>query len=147
MQGRIPSVAARAMADHLTTSELIFFRRAPEEELVELAIELDIAVGEVMTVDRLLSEAVVRLAQLARREGLPLSHYAVADLRKLRTVELEALARLVGAAPTVEALVRSGERVYRAYNRRAKPSQIALFLPMLLAPLARHALATESDLR
>lgn len=133
------------MSDLLTAAEIQLFRHVPETELVALAAELDIPVPEVISRTELLSAAVVALAQLARREGLPMSQYDRDDLEALDPDQLQALSRLCGVSGGIDALIKAGEKVYRAYNKRRRKSPIPLFLPMLLRPLARHANETEAS--
>jgi len=126
------------MTVFLTPDELEVLIRIPEGDLVDLAIELDIPVGESIELPVLLGHIVGRLSDLARREGLPLSAYDVDDLSLLDPQHLGALARVLGASADPQAMVRQGEKVYRRYRRNRPRSQVPLLLPLLLAPLARH---------
>lgn len=124
-------------------TEIAMLRNVPEDDLVALAAELDIAVPAAVQREQLVAAAVVALAQLARREGLPLSDYDRDDLEALPASQLRALASLCGVDPSVDALLKSGARVYKVYRRRKPGSQVALLLPMLLPALARHAEVEE----
>ena len=138
----------RAMTDLLTAKELDLFRNIPEVDLVELAIELDVPVGEEIDRPALLNASVRGLAQLARREGLPFSEYDREDLDALPREERDALARLCGTAPSLDsldALLKSGRKVYRSYTRNRPKSQVPLFLPMLLTSLARYAASADGQ--
>lgn len=123
----------------LTPGELATFDAIPETDLVDLAIELDIAVGETIDRAELLDQAVRHLVELARREGLPLSNYDRDDIELLDPAHLRALAGLLGTSPDPAAILKVGRRVFKRYSRSAPKSQIPLFLPMLLPALARHA--------
>lgn len=127
----------------LNAEELALFRHIPETDLVELAIELDVPVGE--TIDRaaLLNTVVVSLAQRARAEGLPFSEYDRDDLSALPRDQLTALASLCGVGDSIDDLLKLGRKVFKVYRKQRPRSQISLLLPMLLAPLARHAASTE----
>ncbi len=122
----------------LTDSELSNFSALPETDLVDLAIELDIPVGETIDRAELLSQAIRSLAALARREGLPLSRYDRDDIEDLDPDHRRALGRLLDAGGDTASILRAGRKVFKRYTRNAPKSQIPLFLPMLLPALARH---------
>lgn len=129
------------MARLLTDEELERFQNLPETDLVDLAIELDIAVGERISRLALLEEVIPALAELARDEGLPLSAYDLEDLQALPADHLRALAERLRLAPDPKTIIRAGEKVYRVYRKKRERSQIPLLLPMLLGPLARYLAA------
>ena len=56
------------------------FQNAPEDELVDLAIDLDVPVPAGIDLAGLLDAVVRNLADLAQREGLPFSPYDKEDL-------------------------------------------------------------------
>ncbi|MCB9777493.1 MAG: hypothetical protein H6742_02920 [Alphaproteobacteria bacterium] len=126
------------MEQVLTESELAMFAAIPEVELVDLAIELEIPVGESIDRTALLGLAVLGLAELATREGLPFSPYDQDDLEALPGEHLAAIARTVGAPATVSGVLKQGAKVYKTYRRSRGNSQIPLMLPMLLPALGRH---------
>ena len=111
----------------------------PEGDLVDLAAELDMAVPEVIDRESLVAEAIDRLADLGRREGLPLSSYDQDDLEALPAAHLRAFAALLGTAPDVRSVLKAGKKVYKTYRKTRPNSQVALMLPTLLGPLARYA--------
>jgi hypothetical protein len=121
----------------LTEEEIAMFRLLPEADLVDLAVELDIAVGAEIRVAELVGQAIGQLAELGRREGLPFSEYDRDDLAALPPEQMTALAGLLGVSPTPDAIVKSGVRAARAYQARPR-AQVPLMLPMLLPLLARH---------
>lgn len=126
----------------LTTEELAMFDNAPEDDLVDLAIDLDVLVPDEIVRAQLLSACVQSLRELAEREGLPFSPYDAEDLRALSPDELNAVARLCGHVPgeqeeTIERMLKAGKKVYKIYRKHRRRSQIPLYMPMLLAPLAR----------
>ena len=45
----------------------------------------------------------------------------------------------MGWPKDTEGIVKAGERVYKRYRKDRGGSQVALLLPTLLRPLARHA--------
>ena len=132
------------MSELLTPEEVAMFRNAPEEELVDLAIDLDVPVPEEIDLDGMLDRVVRNLAALAQREGLPFSRYDREDLEQLSQMERGAIARLNGVDPRadvesqISALLKTGSKVYKMYRKTRPKSQIPMYLPMLLAPLARH---------
>lgn len=128
----------------LTADELALFAHLPEEQLVELAAELELLVPAEISREALLTEAVGHIVARARVEGLPFSKYDQEDLAALSTAELAALGALCRAPGTPEGLIRAGERVYRMYRKQRPSSQVAMVLPMLLGAVARRALLAES---
>ena len=121
----------------LSVEELDYFSGIPEVELVDLAIELDIPVGEEIVRGQLLSQALRALADLARREGLPLSPYDHDDLVALDPEHRRALARALGSDADPVAMIKNGKKVFKRYKKHNPRSQVPLLLPMLLPALAR----------
>ena len=126
----------------LTPEELTMFNNAPEDELVDLAIDLDVMIPDEIVRAQLLTACVHSLKELAQREGLPLSPYDAEDLAQLSQDELNAVARLCGLTPgekaeTIERMLKAGKKVYKIYRKHRRRSQVPMYLPMLLAPLAR----------
>lgn len=122
-----------------TEPELQLFRQLPEGDVVDLAAELDIAVPESIELAALMGRALHALLDRARTEGLPLSDYDRDDLAALSGAELAALGQALGAAPSVDALLKRGHKVYKMYRRKRSRSQVPLMVPLLLGPLARLA--------
>jgi hypothetical protein len=126
------------------------FRNAPEDELVDLAIDLDVPVPEEIDLSGLLDAVVRNLADLGQREGLPYSAYDKDDLEALNTDQLRAIAKLNGVNPVlapeeqVMALLKTGKKIYKSYRKTRPKSQIPMYLPMLLAALARHLVAQSA---
>jgi hypothetical protein len=135
----------------LTPQELAMFDHAPEDDLVDLAIELDVVVPDDIVRAQFLNAVVRNLRDLAAREGLPLSPYDAEDLQDLPPEHLDALARLCSLTPgkkaeTIELLLKAGKKVYKVYRKQRSRSQVPMYLPMLLSPLARLASTwTEDD--
>lgn len=132
------------MSDLLNSQEMSMFRNAPEEELVDLAIDLDVPVPEEIDLPGLLNAVLLSLADLGQREGLPYSSYDEDDLSALGDNELRAIAKLNGVdtessrEAMVYGLLKTGKKIYKIYRKTRPKSQIPMYLPMLLAPLARH---------
>ena len=61
------------MSELLTPHELSMFQNAPEDELVDLAIDLDVPVPAEIDLGGLLDAVVRNLADLAQREDWPVS--------------------------------------------------------------------------
>ena len=120
------------------------FQNVPEDELVDLAIDLDVPVPEEIDLEGMLSQVVQNLASLGEREGLPFSRYDKEDLEQLSDEERNAIARLNGVDPNASAsaqiagLLKTGGKIYKLYRKTKPKSQIPMYLPMLLGPLARH---------
>lgn len=111
----------------------------PVDDLVDLAVELDHIPDSDIDRNELLGDLIPRLYELAQREGLPFSKYDQEDLAELPSEHRAALADAMGWGPEVSAILKGGARVYKKYTKNNKNSQIALLLPCLLKPLARHA--------
>lgn len=127
------------MAFRLTEQELAPCLNLPEDNLVDLAAELDLMVPEKLSRPELLADAVARIAERARSEGLPFSKYDREDLAALPPDQLSALAALCSAPASVDGLIKSGRRVYKMYARQRPDSSVALTLPMLISAIARYA--------
>jgi len=136
--------------DLLTPEELAMFQNVPEEELVDLAIDLDVPVPEEIDLKGMLDTIIHQLVDLGEREGLPYSAYDIEDLEALDEYELRAIAKLNGivneadSKSTIRGLLKSGKKVYKIYRKTRPKSQIPMYLPMLLAPLARHLVTQGS---
>ncbi len=126
------------MAFRLTDEEYRMVAALPEEDLVDLAVELDIPVGEAFDRRDVLGLCVVSLADLAGREGLPLSDYDREDLENLPAGWRAALAGRLGVSDSVDSIIRNGRKTYRMYNRKRSRSQVPLVLPSLLNAVCRH---------
>lgn len=138
------------MSELLTPHELSMFQNAPEDELVDLAIDLDVPVPAEIDLGGLLDAVVRNLADLAQREGLPFSPYDHDDLEALAEHELRAIAELNGvdvnadSARQIQGLLKTGKKVYKTYRKTRPKSQIPMYLPMLLSALARYLVAQKS---
>ena len=132
------------MAFRLTAEEYDMVAALPIDDLVDFAIELDIPVGEEFDRIGLYARCIESLAGLAAREGLPFSHYDKEDLLALPPAHRQALTRQLALADSVEAILKSGRKVYKFYNKRRRRSQIPLMLPLLLRPLCRYLAEQES---
>jgi len=121
----------------LTPEELANFVTYPEEELVEVAIDLEIPVGESIVLEDMLAMIVERLANLAVTEGLPLSQYDADDINALPEEHCKALMLAMGKKKSVSALIKTGQKIYKNYNKRKNSSPIPMVCPMLLGPVSR----------
>lgn len=132
------------MSDLLTSKELAMFENAPEDELVDLAIDLDVPIPAEIDRTGLLNACVKNLADLGEREGLPFSDYDRSDLEELDEWELNAIAALNGVDAIhdtdkkVTLLLKTGKKKYKMWRKQRPKSQIPIYLPMFLAPVARH---------
>ena len=138
------------MSELLTPDELTMFAQAPEDELVDLAIDLDVPVPAEIDRAGLLSACVRNLADLGEREGLPFSDYDKDDLEELGDYELNAIAALNGIdgnlekQKKVQLLLKKGKKIYKIWRKARPKSQIPIYLPMLLPALARYLVASKS---
>jgi len=123
----------------LTPAELAVCENLPDDNIIELAAELNLLIPERISRGGLLASSIVRLAEVARQEGLPFSHYDREDLEALPREHLRALAVLCGSRPTIKGVIKGGQKVYKIYTRQKPQSPVAMMLPMLLVPLARYA--------
>jgi hypothetical protein len=101
-------------------------------------------VPEEIDLSGLLSACIRNLASLAKAEGLPFSHYDREDLENLTDVQRGAIARLNGvdtkldSKQQIDRLLKTGKKNYKVYKKTRPSSQIPMYLPMLLTPLARY---------
>lgn len=123
----------------LTPAELAVCENLPDDNIIELAAELNLLIPERISRSGLLSSSIARLAELARQEGLPFSRYDREDLEALPREHLRALAVMCGSRPTIDGVIKGGQKVYKIYTRQRPQSPVAMMLPMLLVPLARYA--------
>jgi hypothetical protein len=111
----------------------------PHADLADLAVELDVIPEAEIKPRELLSTLVVRLLMLGEREGLPFSKWDSEDLNELQTDHRRALALAMGWKPEVASMIKRGQKIYKIYKKERSKGQIAIMLPLLLKPLARHA--------
>jgi len=126
------------MAFQLTDDEYRLVESLPQEDLIDLAVELDIPIGEVIDRRSVLNLCVVGFGELAKREGLPFSEYDLEDLEQLPAAHRSALAAQLGVSAKVPAILRSGRRLYKVYRRSRTRSQVPMVLPAMLGPLCRY---------
>lgn len=127
------------MSVDFTASEQAALHNLPHSELVDLAVELDILVPAQIDTLGLFGQIVAALAGRAKADGLPLSAYDRDELEALAPAELQALARLCGCPPTVEALIKQGAKSAKRFSAGRAMSPVVLIVPTLLGPLARYA--------
>ena len=113
----------------------------PEEDLIALAVEMDIVVPERIEGRALLDRCVPAMLERGRAEGLPFSKYDVEDLQALPPELLRAIGQVQGlnGDVTVAAVLKAGKAVYKRYRRTGRGSAMALMVPLLLPTLARAA--------
>jgi hypothetical protein len=126
------------MAFELTDEEYRVVEFLPEEDLVDLAVELDIPIGEVIDRRSVLDLCVVAFGDLAGREGLPFSEYDREDIEQLPATHRSALAKRLGVGDSVSAILKSGRKLYKVYRRSRERSQVPMVLPSLLGPVCRN---------
>ncbi len=126
------------MAFQLTDEDYRLVESLPEEDLIDLAVELDIPIGEVIDRRSVLNLCVVGFGDLAKREGLPFSEYDLEDLELLPPAHRAALATQLGVSDKVAAILKSGRKLYKVYRRSRTRSQVPMVLPAMLVPLCRY---------
>lgn len=125
----------------LTPEERALLQKVPEDDLAEMAVDLDVLLDAELDRDTLIVKCLEGLLERAEREGLPLSKYDRDDLEALPDPHLQALGTLVGVSGrvTVRSMLRQGRKVWRKYKKERPNSPTALLVPLFLGPLARHA--------
>ena len=134
------------MSATVTDEEWGFLSAIPEQDLVEMAIDLDILVPERIDARALVDQCILSIIDRARREGLPFSKYDREDLAALPAIHLAAIARLQGLpfGASVDRILRVGQRVYRTYEKTRPDNAVALLLPSLLPALSRIAATLDA---
>jgi hypothetical protein len=120
-----------------TAEEAHLISQILETDLVDLSVELDIAVPEVIERLPLVASIFASLADHAGIHGLPFSTYDAMDLEELPSSQRTALAQACGTPPTVKALMKQGTKAYKVLAKRGFRSQIPLLLPSFLSPFCR----------
>jgi hypothetical protein len=127
------------MAGFLTDDEFDRLARLPEEDLVNLAIALDVSVPEHLDMRALLDLCAVAFCA---RGPLPFSKYDADDLEALPPDLLAAIAALQGVrgSVSVAAVLKVGKVAYRPYETKTM-HPVPMMLPMMLHAVARAAIA------
>jgi len=129
----------------LKPEERALLEQVPAKDLAEMAMDLDVLLDAEIDRDKLLEQCLDALLERAGREGLPLSKYDADDLEALPEPHLQALGAHMGLRRvTVKTLLRQGAKTWRQYRKHRPKSQVALLVPLFLAPLAREAHARQS---
>ena len=129
------------MAFDFSEREWELLKGLPVRQIVELAADLEIVAPAEIDRRNLLSLCVPRIVARARVEGLPFSKYDREDLEALPPELLAAIADLQQVrTPSVNNVIRAGERVYRRYQNERPASPVAMCLPMMLTAVARATL-------
>lgn len=125
----------------LNDDEWGFLGAIPEQDLVELAIDLDILVDAEIDHRELTGRCIQRIIESAPNDGLPFSKYDRDDLAALPAAHRRAIAELVGLRRDagVDKIVRAGTKTWKAWQKRGHGQAIALLLPSMLRALARIA--------
>ena len=131
------------MTFELTDAEYRLVEFLPEEDLVDLAVELDIPIGEVIDRRSVLDLCAVAFGELASREGLPFSEYDREDLEQLPAAHRAALARCLGVSDSVAAILKAGRKLYKVYRRSRERSQVPMVLPSMLGAVCRNLAERE----
>ena len=126
----------------ISDSEWEHLRNMPEEELVDLAVDLEILVPPAIDHRSLLERCVIAIVDRALGEGLPLSKYDRDDVEALIPEHLRAIASLLKlpSGATTDTVMRAGQRVTKRYRKKYPNSPMALAVPSLLVPIARAAI-------
>ncbi len=127
------------MPTELTDAEWQSIRTLPEVDLVDAAIDLDIPVPSQVDARDLMGRVAVAVLERAKRDGLPLSRWDRDDLEAIDATARAALAKWCNVAPTVDAMLKAGERADGTWKRRSPKAEAAMLVPALLPVLARLA--------
>jgi hypothetical protein len=125
----------------LTESEWALVASVPLDDLVALAVNLDIVLEADFDRRQALEQCIPRIVARAREEGLPLSAYDRGDVEELSEAGRAALAALLRTRPTTDAILKAGAKVYKA-RLKLQPSghdPYAYMIPLLLGPIVRAA--------
>ena len=133
----------------ITDSDWEHLRNMPEEELVELAVDLEILVPPSIDHRGMLERCVIAIVDRALLEGLPLSKYDRDDVEALIPEHLRAIAALLKLASgaSTDAVMRAGQKVTKRYRKKYPNSPMALAVPSLLVPIARAAILQSLEPR
>ena len=123
----------------LSDAEFAALALLPESDLADLAVELDQIPAAEINARELLEDLVTRILDRATNEGLPFSKFDKEDLNDLPAEHFRALAEAMGWPSNVDAFLKKGGKIYKEYQKSRPNSQVAIMLPLLLGPLARHA--------
>ena len=123
----------------LSDEEFAALALLPESDLADLAVELDQIPAAEIDARSLLADLVTRILERASSEGLPFSKYDKEDLNELPKDHFTALATAMNWPDNVDAFLKKGGKIYKEYQKSRPNSQVAIMLPLLLRPLARHA--------
>lgn len=121
----------------LIDSEWALLSNVLEQDVIEVAIDLDLVAPEVVDRRALLGQCVEPMITRFQEEGLPLSKYDRMDLEELTPAQLAAIAKLFGVSATVDAVLKAGQKVYKLYQRQRPNNAVALMVPSLLPVIAR----------
>lgn len=129
------------MTMNIHSSEMDLLNAIPERDLVEMAIDLDIFVPERIHRLEMIEACIQAIIQRAKKEGLPFSQYDRDDLEALGAEDLQSISKLMGlsGAPSVQAILKKGRRVYKSYQKNRPDNATALLIPTLLPLIARAA--------
>ena len=129
------------MTFSLDPAERDLVGRIPEQDITEMAVDLDLLLDEGFDRESLVLRCIEALLDRAEVEGIPLSKWDGDDLRTLPPEHFQALARTVGLTgkPSVRAMLKAGARTWRQYRKTRPNSATALLIPTLLGPIARAA--------
>lgn len=127
------------MTVSLTDQEWAFLSGIPEEDLVQMAVDLDILFPADPDLRAVLELCIGRLIEVLPTDGLPLSKYDRDDLAELPPSHLAGLARLVGLPPSssVDQILKAGIKAHTAWTRSGRGRGVPLLVPTLLPALAR----------
>ena len=133
------------MPDHrpeiLTDAEWSALSILPEDDLIEVAADLDLVVDKHINHRALWNKCVWAILFRANTEGLPLSEYDAEDVALLSTEQRTAIAKLQGLSTpyTTEKIIKKGRKIYRLYQKKRRGSPVILVIPSLLTAIARAA--------
>jgi len=125
----------------LTLDERQLLSQVPTTDLVEMAAELDIFLDAEIDRERLLAQCVETILDRAAVHGIVLSKYDLDDVDELPSGWREALGRAMGLQGTITtlAMLKAGDRAWRALQKQRPRSSLGMLMPLFLRPVARLA--------
>jgi hypothetical protein len=129
------------MAATLTPDERQLLAQVPTSDLAEMATELDILLDAQIDREALLAQCVEAIVERAPTHGIVLSKYDAEDVEDLPAQWREALGRVVGikGPVTTTALLKAGDRAWKALQKSRPRSTLGMLMPLLLRPVSRFA--------
>lgn len=125
----------------LTDAEWSVLAGLTPDDLVDLAVRLDVVIPANPEPRALLEATLPRLIAAYRSRGVPLSQYDHEDVAALSAQERATLASLqgLGAKASVRQIMAVGAKAYKSWSPRGTHHPVPFLTPVLLKPMLRLA--------